>query len=151
MENKLDYVDQRLLEILTSDARTPFSTIAEELGISNSMVHQRVRKMQDRQLIKGWRVVLDPIVMGYRTMTYTGIVTKEAHYSYAVAEELKNIKEVVECHLVSGIYALLIKIMARNNEHLRHVLFEQIHAINGVGSTDSFISFGQSFERSLPL
>ncbi len=147
----LDYLNLEIIRKLTTDARMAFSELAKDLKISNSLVHQRVRKLQEANIIEGFSVKLNPIEMGYGTITYTGIVTKEAHYSYAIAEKLKEIPEVVECHLVSGKYALLIKIIADSNDGLRKILYEQIHTIEGVGSTDSYISFNCVFDKNMPV
>ncbi|OCB74799.1 Lrp/AsnC family transcriptional regulator [Flavobacterium crassostreae] len=146
-----DYLDQEIIRKLDENGRIPFSEIAKELQISNSLVHLRVRKMQELGIITGFSVKLNPKEIGFETITYTGITTKEAHYSYLISEKLKMIPEVVECHWVSGKYALFIKIVAPNNEELRKILYEQIHQIEGVGGTDSFISFGSAFEKNLPV
>lgn len=148
---QLDYVNKEIIRRLTEDARLPYSELAKQLKISNSLVHQRIRKLQEMGIIKGFSLELNPKALGYESFTYTGIVTKEAHYAYSIAENLKKIPAVVECHWVSGKYALFIKIVARNNEDLRKILYEQIHKIEGVGSTDSFISFGAAFEKNVEV
>ena len=147
--NQLDFINKEIIKKLSEDGRLPFSELAKQLKISNSLVHQRVKKLQELGIITGYSVKLDPKAMGYESFTYTGIVTKEARFAYSIAEKLKSIPAVVECHWVSGKYALFIKIVARNNEELRKVLYEQIHNIEGVGSTDSFISFGAAFEKNV--
>ncbi|MBO9584356.1 MAG: Lrp/AsnC ligand binding domain-containing protein [Flavobacterium sp.] len=147
----IDFLDREIIQKLSENGRIPFSDLARELNISNSLVHLRVRKLQEAGVITGFSVKLAPKEVGFETITYTGIVTKEAHFSYSIAEKLKQIPEVVECHWVSGNYALFIKIVAANNEELRKILYEQIHQIEGVGSTDSFFSFGSAFEKNLPV
>ncbi|TDE05089.1 Lrp/AsnC family transcriptional regulator [Flavobacterium hiemivividum] len=146
-----DYLDQEIVKKLDENGRIPFSEIAKELNISNSLVHLRVRKMQESGIIAGFSVKLNAKQSGFETITYTGITAKEAHFSYSIAEQLKLIPEVVECHWVSGKYALFIKIVATNNDELRKILYERIHQIEGVGGTDSFFSFGSAFEKNLPL
>jgi Lrp/AsnC family transcriptional regulator for asnA, asnC and gidA len=147
----MDFINKEIIKKLSSDARLSFSELAKKLKISNSLVHQRVRKLQETGVITGFSVQLNPQAMGYESFTYTGIVTKEARYAYSIAEALKKIPAVVECHWVSGKYALFIKIVAHNNEDLRKILYEQIHLIDGVGSTDSFISFGMAFQKNVPV
>ena len=146
-----DYIDKEIIRKLGENGRMPFSDLAKELNISNSLVHLRVRKMQESGIIIGFSVKLNAKQIGFETITYTGIVTKEARFSYSISEKLKEIPEVVECHWVSGKYALFIKIVAANNEELREVLYDQIHQIEGVGSTDSFFSFGSTFKKNIPV
>ncbi|MFK6999737.1 Lrp/AsnC family transcriptional regulator [Flavobacterium oreochromis] len=147
----IDYINKKIIQKLSLDGRFAYSELAKELNISNSLVHQRIKKMQEAGIIKGFSIKLDAKAMGYETITYTGIATKEARYSYSIAEKLKEIPEVVECHFVSGKYALFLKIVATNNEEFRKILYEKIHVIEGVGSTDSFISFGSAFEKEMPI
>ena len=88
--------------------------------------------------------------MGFLTKSYTGIRLKEARYAESVMEELKKIEEITECNFVSGNYAIFILIFKRDNEDLRRILYQQVHLIEGVAGTDTFISFDTCFERSIP-
>lgn len=150
-DENIDYINQQIIKMLSADGRMAYSEIAKELKISNSLVHQRVKKLQDTGIISGFSIQLNAKKIGYETITYTGIATKEARFAYSIAEKLKEIPEVVECHFVSGKYALFLKIVAANNEEFRKVLYETIHNIEGVGSTDSFISFGSAFQKNISL
>jgi Lrp/AsnC family transcriptional regulator for asnA, asnC and gidA len=151
LNENLDYINKEIIRLLSEDGRMAYSELAKRLKISNSLVHQRVNKLMAAKIIEGFSVKLNAKHIGYKTITYTGIVTKEARYSYSIAEKLKQIPEVVECHWVSGRYALLVKIIAENNEELRIVLYEKIHQIEGVGSTESFFSFGSAFEKNISI
>jgi Lrp/AsnC family transcriptional regulator for asnA, asnC and gidA len=151
LDENIDYINQQIIRMLSADGRMAYSEIAKELKISNSLVHQRVKKLQDTGIISGFSIQLNAKKIGYETITYTGIATKEARFAYSIAEKLKEIPEVVECHFVSGKYALFLKIVAANNEEFRKVLYETIHNIEGVGSTDSFISFGSAFQKNISL
>jgi Lrp/AsnC family transcriptional regulator, regulator for asnA, asnC and gidA len=88
--NQLDYVNKEIIRKLSEDGRLPFSELAKQLNISNSLVHQRVKKLQEAGIVTGFSVQLDPKAMGYESFTYTGIVTKEARFAYSIAEDLKK-------------------------------------------------------------
>jgi Lrp/AsnC family transcriptional regulator for asnA, asnC and gidA len=147
----LDFTNTQIIKRLSEDGRIAFSELAKELKISNSLVHQRVNKLREAKIIEGFSVKLNAKNLGYKTVTYTGIITHEAKYSYSIAKELKKVPEVVECHWVSGKYTLFVKIVAENNDALSAVLHEKIHKIEGVGSTESFISFGTAFEKNFSV
>ncbi len=149
--DRFDYIDQQILFKLRKDARRAYSQIADELKISNSLVHQRIRKMKSDGLIKGAEIILDEKVLGYKTKSYTGIRLREARFAEDTMKALMEIDEVVECNYVSGNFALFILIFARDNEHLREILYEQVHQINGVAGTDTFICFDTVFKRTLPI
>ena len=149
--SQLDYIDQEILLALKKDARNAFSKIASELNISNSLVHQRIKRMKDEGLIKKADLILDEKKLGYSTKAYVGIRLKEARLAESVVSALNKIPEVTECNYVSGKYAIFILIYSKDNDHLRSILYNQIHEIEGVGGTDSFICFSTNFDRSVPV
>lgn len=149
--NHFDYIDQQILLQIREDARKPFSQIADDLKISNSLVHQRIKKLKKRGVIDSAEFVVNERKIGYRTKSYVGIRLREARYAEEVVEGLKKIPEILECNYVSGNYALFILIFAVDNHHLREILYEQIHRIDGVAGTDSFICFDTNFKRPVSL
>ena len=151
MENQIDYTDKQILLKLQSDARKAYSQIAEELKISNSLVHQRIKKLHEAGIILDAKFIFDEKKLGYKTKSYSGIRLREARFAKSVMEELTKIEEIVECNYVSGNYAIFILIFAKDNEHLREVLYEQVHLINGVAGTDSFLCFDSGFKRNIPF
>lgn len=151
MENQFDYIDQQILLKLRSDARKPYSKIAEELKVSNSLIHQRIKKLTSAGVIKNAEFVLDERKLGFKTKSYTGIRLREARFAKEVMLELKKIDEIVECNFVSGGYAIFILIFAKDNEHLQRILYDKVHLINGVAGTDTFICFDTNFKRNVPL
>ena len=58
---------------------------------------------------------------------------------------------ITQCHYITGGYSIFIKIFTRNNEDLKHVLFDKVQAIPGISRTETFISLEESFNRQLPL
>lgn len=149
--NQFDKTDLAILKRLTENARTPYIQLAKELGISNSMVHQRVNKLRQQGIINKPTYSLNPQMMGYQTLAYTRIVVSEAKYIPSIITKLKLIKEVLECNNVTGKYALIIKVIALDNGHLRSVLYDKIHPIKGVEGTDTIIVFETSFQRNVPI
>jgi len=149
--SQLDYTDKQILLALKADARKAFSKIADDLKISNSLVHQRIKKMKEDGVIKKADLILDEKKIGYSTKSYVGIRLKEARFADKVVKKLQEIVEVTECNFVSGKYAIFVLVYAKDNDHLRSVLYDQIHEIEGVGGTDSFICFSTNFDRSVPV
>jgi Lrp/AsnC family transcriptional regulator for asnA, asnC and gidA len=68
-----------------------------------------------------------------------------------VAKQLSLITEIVECHYTTGQYAIFIKVYARDNEHLKEILSEKIQRIDGISSTETFISLEETFKREVPI
>ncbi len=151
MMNHFDYIDQQILLQIRKDARKPFSQIADELKISNSLVHQRIKKLKQRGVIQKAEFVVDEKQLGFKTKSYVGIRLREARYAEEVVLGLEKIPEILECNYASGHYAIFILIFAYDNQHLRKILYEQVHQIDGVAGTDSFICFDTNFKRQVSL
>jgi Lrp/AsnC family transcriptional regulator for asnA, asnC and gidA len=151
MNNQLDAIDIRILEELTDDARVSFVQLAKKLKVSNTLIHQRVKKLREEGILKRATYLIDPEKLGYETATYTTVMLSNAKYHRQVEEALRGIPEIVECVNISGRYALLVKIFAKNNRHLRDIIYEKIHAIEGIEGTNSTFSFETAFVRNVPF
>lgn len=150
-ENQLDPIDVRIVNELTLDARISFVKLAKKLKVSNTLIHQRIRKLKEAGILKNATYQLDPWTLGYQTSAYTQIILADSKNHRAVEKELSKIPEIVECVNISGRYALLAHIYAKNNRHLRDVIYEKIHTIPGVEGTNTTIAFETAFKRNIPL
>ncbi len=147
----LDDYDIQILKKLEEDGRKAYSLIATELGISNTMVHQRVHKMTEQGILVGIKPVLNEKKMGYDWGAFTGITLDKDHDSERIIEALKEIPEVTECYYITGQYTLYIRILAKNHEHTRRILYDKIDNISGIAKTDSIIELGCAFKRNIGL
>lgn len=145
----LDGIDKEILRALTQDARKPILEIARKLGISGAAIHQRLRKLEENQLIKGNQMVINAKVLGYTTTAFVGIYLDKAMRNPEAVKQLKNIPEVLECHYTTGNWSILVKIICRDNEHLMHLLNQQIQSIEGVSRTETYISLDQQIDRQI--
>lgn len=148
---ELDSFDIDILKHLEQDGKKPFSQIAEELSISNTMVHQRVSRLKKEGVLKRHSIVIDEKKLGYEWGAFSGVTISENANTYEVIEQLKKIPEVTECYHISGTYTLFIRIIAKNSEHMREVLYNHIENFSGIVSTESMVDFGCAFKRNPPL
>lgn len=148
--NQLDKLDVKILRMMTGNARKPFLEIARECGVSGAAVHQRIGKLQASGVIKGTEMLVEPSAIGYDTCAYMGFFLKDPASFNSVIAKLREIPEVVECHFTTGQYDLFIKVYARNNDHLLHLIHEKLQNL-GLSRTESLISFKEVFKRPLPV
>ena len=128
-----------------------FSTIAANLKISNTMVHQRVNRLTEQGIISGIKPLVNEKKIGYDWASFTGITLNKDSDSERIIEALKAIPEITECYYVTGSFTLYIKIIAKNHEHMRNVLYEKIDRISGIAKTDSIVELGCAFKRNITL
>jgi len=151
IDYKLDSFDERIINELTQDARIPMIQLATKLKVSNTFVHQRIKKLKEFGILENATYRLSPWSLGYQSSAYTQIMLTNSKHHRRVEEELAKIPEIVECVNISGRYALLVKIYAVNNRDLRDVIYEKIQPIEGVEGTNTTISFETAFRRNVPL
>jgi len=147
----LDEFDIKIIKELEKDGRMAFSSIAATLKISNTMVHQRVSRLIEQGVISGIKPLVNEKKIGYDWASFTGITLNKDSDSDRIIEELKAIPEITECYYVTGSFTLYIKIIAKNHEHMRKVLYEKIDRISGIAKTDSIVELGCAFKRNITL
>ena len=148
---KIDNLDKKILSILSKNARIPFKEVAEECSVSRAAIHQRVQKLIEGGIITGSGFDVNPKSLGYRTCTYVGITLERGSMYKEVVKRLELIPEVVECHFTTGPYTMMVKLYARDNEQLMHLLNGQLQEIPGVVATETLISLEQSIKREIPV
>ncbi|MDD2961151.1 MAG: Lrp/AsnC ligand binding domain-containing protein [Muribaculaceae bacterium] len=148
---KIDNLDRKILEIIMKNARIPSKDVALECNVSRAAIHQRIQRMIDMDVITGSGYHVNPKILGYATCTYIGVKLEKGSMYRNVVPELEKIQEVVECHFTTGPYTMLIKLYARDNQHLMELLNDKIQNIHGVTATETLISLEQSMNREIPI
>ncbi len=148
---KIDNLDKKILEIISTNARIPFKDVAAVCGVSRAAIHQRVQRLIDMKVIVGSGYHVHPQSLGYGTCTFVGIKLERGAMYREVCEAFKEIPEIVECHFTTGPYTMLIKLYARDNAHLMELLNSKIQEIPGVISTETLISLDQGIKKEVPI
>jgi Lrp/AsnC family transcriptional regulator for asnA, asnC and gidA len=129
----------------------PFKEVADECGVSRAAVHQRVLRMIDAKAVTGSGYHVNPEALGYKSCTYVGIKLERGSLYRDVIPELGKIPEIVECHYTTGPYTLLVKLYARDNDHLMELINSRIQEVPGVTTTETMISLRQDIKRDIPV
>ncbi len=148
---QIDELDEKILRLITKNARIPFLEVARECGVSGAAIHQRVQRLLNLGVVSGSEFIVSPSKLGYNTCAYMGIFLEKARYHRQVSEELKKIPEIVECHYTTGQYAIFIKIQTKTNKHLKKIIDEDLQEIEGIARTETFISLEMDFKRQVPV
>jgi len=146
----LDYLDKKILHMISEDARVPFLEVARACNVSGAAIHQRIQKLQSLGIIKGSQFIIDPEKIGYETCAYIGLYLKDPSRFDQVVSALKRIPEVVECHYTTGGFDMFIKIYARNNHHLLTVIHDKLQPL-GLSRSETIISFNAAIDRPLMI
>lgn len=148
---KIDDLDRKILQIITQNARIPFKDVADQCGVSRAAVHQRVQRMYDIGVIVGSGYIVNPKMLGYQLCVYIGITLEKGSMYRSVTKELQKIPEIVESQFTLGGFSMLIKLYAKDDAHLMHLLNDKIQEIPGVANTETLTSLEQPIRRGLPI
>ena len=148
---KIDGIDKEIIRSLMNNARTPILEIGKRIGVSGAAIHQRLRKLENSELIEGSKIIINSKVLGYKTMAFIGIYLEKAGDNADVVRELKKIPEVIESHYTTGNWSILTKILCVDNENLMQILNKKIQTINGVSRTETYISLDQQIDRQIAI
>ena len=151
-ERTLDDIDLQILDLLQANARETQVEIAKAVGLAPSAVQERIRKLEARGTLRGYAADIDAKVLGLGLLAFVAVRTEEASSENAIAQLLSTHSEVLEVHHVAGDDCYLIKVRARDAEHLGQMLRTRFARIPGVRSTRTTIVLETVKETSrLPI
>jgi regulatory protein asnC len=142
--SQLDEIDKKILDFLVENTRTPFTEIANQMGISAGTVHVRVKKMEDAGIILGSSLVINYKKLNYNFTTYVGILLSKSNKTQEVLKILEGIPNVTELSVTSGKYNIFCKIRAKDTDDAKRIIY-QINDIEEVMRTESMISIEEYF------
>ncbi|WP_336037986.1 Lrp/AsnC family transcriptional regulator [Halobacterium yunchengense] len=147
----LDDTDRAILRALQADARKPFSEIAREIDMSSATVHDRVNRMEDAGVIRGYHADVDPKAVGFGTSAIVGLRIEQGREDEAL-DRLADIDGVQELHLTTGEWDIILRVYAENTDHLRDLMFEEIADMDGFARSQTMVVLGTEYEsRELPV
>lgn len=135
----IDDTDIGILELLQENARISQADVARAVGLAPSAVLERIRKLEGRGIIKGYAALLDPHVTEQSMLAFIAVRTAQTPGDESVAQALANCPEVLELHHVAGDDCYLLKVRARDAEHVGQLLRHRFGRIPGVVSTRTTI------------
>lgn len=142
----LDETDVRILACLVEDARLSQRALAREIGMSQPAISERIARLEEMGVIRGYRALLDLGALGWPTSVFVGIQTDQGGEQRRLAKELLAMPEVESVDLVMGPVDLMVKLRVRDQEHLRRFFFDLLPPLQGVHRTESYMSL-ETFEQ----
>lgn len=150
MAHQIDDIDAQILRLLQADGRMKRSAVADEVGLSVSAVSERMRKLEDRGVIEGYRAVVDAKRLHFDITAFIrASVDGSEHYDDFV-DHIHKMDEVLELHSITGEGSHVMKIRTKNTTTLERFL-SRVQAIPGVtGTTTSIVLSTFKETRAVP-
>ena len=141
----LDDTDRRILTLLQQDGRMAVKLLAEQIGLSSPAASDRLRRLQERDVIHGFSPDVEPRALGYSMQALVRIRPMPGKLQ-AVQKLIENIPEFGECDKVTGEDCFIGRLYLRSIEHLDHIL----DRITNIAETSTAIVKSQPVRRRLP-
>jgi DNA-binding Lrp family transcriptional regulator len=124
MELQIDAIDRKLLRVLQEDSQKSVQELGEAAGLSPSACHRRLKALEERGIISGYRAVLNAEALGYTMQFFieVGLSSQTEASLDAFEAAVGDIPEVLECHLMAGQSDYLLRVICRDHED-----FERLH------------------------
>ena len=119
---QLDNIDLKILNILSKNAKMPYTEVAKKVFVSGGTVHVRMRKLEKMGIVRGTKLDIDYAKLGYNISCYMGVYLEKSFLYKDAVKALRNIPEVVEIHAITGQYTIFIKILCKDTPHFREIL-----------------------------
>jgi len=133
--NFLDYINYRILDVLSKNSSLPFVELAKQIGISDATIHTRVKKLLTLGVIKKFTIFVDNDLLGYDHLAFINLKIERGR-TEETTNNLMKIDEILEIHEIYDKFDLLIKIRAKNLDNLRDIIVNKILSINYIKETE---------------
>jgi Lrp/AsnC family transcriptional regulator, leucine-responsive regulatory protein len=136
VEKLMDDVGWHILQELQVDARISYSELGRRVGLSSPAAAERVRRMEDAGIIKGYRVEIDPAKIGLPIMAIIRVRADDCRriMDY-VNERYQELPEVLECHRITGEDSIIMRVVVADIPHLENL----VDRVRGFGETTTSI------------
>lgn len=118
----LDERDLAIVSALQEDARATYADVAQRVGLSASAVHDRVRKLEQAGVIKGYRAVVDPEGIGLLVTALIAATPLDPRQPDDLPERLADLPEVEDCYSVAGEASYILKVRTRTTGELEDLI-----------------------------
>jgi Lrp/AsnC family leucine-responsive transcriptional regulator len=140
----LDEKDEQILSLLRADSRASTQSIADTLGMPRVTVHDRIRRLAARGVVRRFTIEVDRKMIGrplhgYILANWAG--QRGDTDRRGVARQIAELEFVVGCHIVTGQWDFIVEFVARGMGDLGDAILDQLSAIAGVGHTQTLVSF----------
>lgn len=135
----IDETDREILAIIQANARTSNAEIARQLGMAPSAIFERIKKLESRDIIRGYEARLSPKALGHGLLAFVFVRSDESAASVETGQLLAEIPEVQEVHHVAGEDCYLVKVRVADPEDMGRLLREGFGRIPSIRSTRTTI------------
>ena len=118
----MEDLDRRIVALLRTDGRMSYTDLGKAMGLSTSAVHQRVRRLEERGVLKGYTAVVDHTALDLPLTAFISITPLDPAAPDDIPDRLRDISEIEACHSVAGEENYILKARVRTPGDLESLL-----------------------------
>lgn len=144
----VEELDRQIVELLMADGRMSYTDLGKATGLSTSAVHQRVRRLEQRGVIRGYAAIVDAEAVGLPLTAFISVKPFDPSAPDDIPERLAEVAEIEACHSVAGAENYILKVRVATPSELEHLL-ARIRSLAGV-STRTTVVLSTPYESRPP-
>ncbi len=118
----MEELDRQIVDLLVRDGRMSYTDLGKATGLSTSAVHQRVRRLEQRGVIRGYAAVVDPEAVGLPLTAFISVKPFDPSAPDDIADRLSGVPEIEACHSVAGEENYILKVRVATPLELEDLL-----------------------------
>jgi Lrp/AsnC family leucine-responsive transcriptional regulator len=122
----MDATDHKALRVLMKEGRVSWAELGQRLGLSAPAIADRVRKLEEQGVIRGYAAITDHEALGFPLVAFVAVCLRDQRRRSVFLKGIGKLEEVVECHHVTGEDDYLLKIRCRGARDLNRILVEEL-------------------------
>jgi Lrp/AsnC family leucine-responsive transcriptional regulator len=142
----MDATDSKLLDLLQTTGRESWARLGDAVGMTGPAAAERVRRLEERGVIRGYAALIDPESVGANLTAYVAVTLERPGHRAGFLARVAILSEVQECHHIAGDDDYLLKLRCRGPRDLDRVISEELKSVAGVGRTRTTIVLGTAKE-----
>lgn len=136
---------------LQRNARETWAALGQAVGVTGPAVAERVRKLEERGVIRGYTALVDPEAVGYALLAFIEVTVERQDHRGELVAKVESLSEVQECHHIAGDFDYLIKVRARGTLDLERLISDELKSVGGVRTRTTIVLKTVKETRDLPL
>lgn len=147
--SSMDDVDRRLVAHLRNDGRASYAELGRLVGLSGPSVQDRIRRLEERGVISGYRALVRPSALGLGVTALIGLLLSDNADQNEVLKRLERVPDIEDCWYIAGEESYVVKVRVRDVDALEELLGRLLR-IKGVSRTRTTLVLSTKWEGRMP-
>jgi len=139
--HQIDKTDEKIINVITKDARLSVRQISKKCGIPHATVNKRMRKMEAEGIIEGYSAIVNKAKLGIETLAYVLVRTKPESDYTSMMKQIEKREEVEDMSALAGQFDLILRVRVKNIQELDDFVMQYLRKFPEVTQTQTLIVF----------